>query len=56
MLLTTDDRFLHKAAKHGNIIKVRVESPILWLMEVTKDGESGSKSGSDKESRDRGPG
>lgn len=37
LLLTTDDRFLCKARKHRNILKVRVENPILWLMEVTQD-------------------
>lgn len=37
LLLTTDDRFLRKARKHRNILKVRVENPILWLMEVTQD-------------------
>lgn len=32
-LLTTDDRFLSKAARYADEIKVRVENPVLWLME-----------------------
>ncbi len=47
VLLTTDDRFLRKAVRHGNILKVRIENPVLWLMEVTTDGASEDKSGAD---------
>ncbi|MCX8208008.1 MAG: PIN domain-containing protein [Methanothrix sp.] len=34
VLLTTDDRFLSKAAKHADKIKVRVRNSVLWLMEL----------------------
>ncbi|MBI4688293.1 MAG: hypothetical protein HY756_11045 [Nitrospirae bacterium] len=34
ILLTTDDNFLNNASKHRNILKVRVENPVVWLMEV----------------------
>ena len=37
LLLTTDDRLLRRARKHRNILKVRVDNPIHWLMEVTQD-------------------
>ena len=39
ILLTVDDQFLRQAKRHGAILKVRVENPVLWLMEVTKDEE-----------------
>lgn len=32
VLLTTDDKFLSRA--RGHKIKVRVENPVLWLMEL----------------------
>jgi len=47
VLLTTDDRFLRKAVRHANILRVRIENPVLWLMEVTADGASEDKSGAD---------
>ena len=34
ILLTTDDIFLSKALQSRNILKVRVENPLRWLMEV----------------------
>ena len=34
VLLTTDDQLLHRAIIHRKILKVRVENPIKWLMEV----------------------
>jgi predicted nucleic acid-binding protein len=32
-LLTTDDHLLKKAKSHGQVIKVRLENPLRWLME-----------------------
>jgi predicted nucleic acid-binding protein len=40
VLLTTDDRLLRQAEKHGNILKVKVKNPVAWLMEVTRDETS----------------
>lgn len=34
VLLTTDDRFFSKAARYADKIKIRVENPVLWLMEL----------------------
>ena len=34
ILLTTDDIFLSKALQGRNILKVRVDNPLRWLMEV----------------------
>ncbi|MBM4351751.1 MAG: type II toxin-antitoxin system VapC family toxin [Deltaproteobacteria bacterium] len=34
ILLTTDDNFLSKASQNRNMLKVRVENPLKWLMEV----------------------
>lgn len=34
ILLTTDDDFLHKASQRKDTLKVRVENPVRWLMEV----------------------
>jgi predicted nucleic acid-binding protein len=36
-LLTTDDRMLRLAVKHKDLLQVRVENPLRWLMEVTND-------------------
>jgi len=33
-LLTTDDRMLAKAKELQDSLRVKVENPILWLMEV----------------------
>lgn len=38
VLLTTDDRFLQTAQRYANLLKVRVENPVVWLMEVIRDG------------------
>lgn len=34
ILLTTDDKFLGKALQNRSTLKVRVENPLRWLMEV----------------------
>lgn len=34
VLLMTDERFLSKATRYANEIKVRVENPVSWLMEL----------------------
>jgi predicted nucleic acid-binding protein len=34
IFLTTDDQLLHRALLNKRILKVRVENPIKWLMEV----------------------
>lgn len=36
ILLTTDDRLLRKARENAGVLKVRVENPVRWLMEVAK--------------------
>lgn len=38
VLLTTDDRLLAKAKELRGSLHVKVENPILWLMEVTVNG------------------
>ena len=40
VLLTTDDRMLAKAEKLRSSLQMRIENPILWLMEVTANGVS----------------
>ena len=47
VFLTTDDQLLAKAKQYGNILRVRVANPILWLMEVTSDGSSKGAPGRD---------
>ncbi|MCL6753387.1 PIN domain-containing protein [Nostoc sp. CCCryo 231-06] len=37
ILLTTDDRMLRLAARCRNLLQVRVENPLHWVMEVTDD-------------------
>lgn len=34
IFLTTDDNLLQKAMQNRNLLKVRVENPVKWLMEV----------------------
>jgi predicted nucleic acid-binding protein len=34
ILLTTDDKFLNKGFQYKDILKVRVENPVKWFMEV----------------------
>jgi predicted nucleic acid-binding protein len=36
VFLTTDDMLLRKAKRSKNKLKITVENPVLWLMEVTK--------------------
>lgn len=40
ILLTTDDRLMRKAAIHNSVLQVRVQNPVLWLLEVTTNGNS----------------
>jgi len=56
VLLTTDDRFLRRAAMPGSIAKVRIENPILWLMEVIRDEATGGQSSANQGPGDRGVG
>ena len=37
VLLTTDDRLLRKATAHAKQLRVRVENPLTWLREVSKE-------------------
>ncbi len=37
ILLTTDDDFVRKVKENEDRIKVRVENPVTWLMEVLED-------------------
>ena len=32
VFLTTDDRLLKKALKYQNLLKVKVDNPVIWLM------------------------
>ena len=34
VLLTTDDRMYRLAVKHTNLLRIRIENPMRWLMEV----------------------
>jgi predicted nucleic acid-binding protein len=36
ILLTTDDNLLSKTAKNKKVLKVKVENPLRWVMEVIK--------------------
>ena len=47
VLLTTDDRFLRRAARHDSMLEAKVASPVLWLMEVAKDEPQEGESGAD---------
>ena len=38
VLLTTDDHMVSKARRHCDVLRVRVENPILWLTEVVTNG------------------
>jgi predicted nucleic acid-binding protein len=44
VLLTTDDKFLKKAKKNKSVLKVRVENPVTWLMEVTQSAGTNDES------------
>ncbi|MBD1846350.1 PIN domain-containing protein [Cyanobacteria bacterium FACHB-63] len=37
VLLTTDDRFLRRAMRMGEMLQVRVANPLQWLLEVVSD-------------------
>jgi predicted nucleic acid-binding protein len=37
VMLTTDDEIVKKVKANNNIVKVRVENPVRWLMEVTEN-------------------
>lgn len=36
ILLTTDDNLIRKALRYKQILKIKIENPVTWLMEVTK--------------------
>ncbi len=36
ILLTTDDLFLSKAAHNKKMLKLKIENPLRWIMEVLK--------------------
>lgn len=44
VLLTTDDKFLNKAKKNKNKLRVRVENPIIWFLEVIQIADSNNES------------
>jgi len=44
VLLTTDDRLLRRAKRHRKMLGVRVDNPLLWLIEVMQHGDSKGKS------------
>lgn len=37
VMLTTDDEVVKKVMVNGSLIKVRVENPVRWLMEITEN-------------------
>jgi predicted nucleic acid-binding protein len=37
VLITTDDRMLRLARRHIDLLQVRVENPLIWMMEVEND-------------------
>jgi predicted nucleic acid-binding protein len=39
VLLTTDDRLLRNAQRHPSSLNVRVENPVIWLMELSNTGD-----------------
>jgi predicted nucleic acid-binding protein len=40
IFLTTDDRLLKRAQKNANLITVRTDNPVQWLIEVTQVEEN----------------
>lgn len=44
ILLTTDNGFLRRASRNQEILKVKVENPVRWLMEKIEDDLSNFKS------------
>jgi len=47
VLLTTDDQMVSKVRQHRDVLRVRVENPILWLTEVVTDGAIKNDTGTD---------
>lgn len=47
VLLTTDDQMVSKARQHRDVLRVRVENPILWLTEVVTNGAIKNDTGTD---------
>ncbi|MEW5856178.1 MAG: PIN domain-containing protein [Cyanobacteriota bacterium] len=39
VFLTTDDRLHRRAARLVDVLQVRVENPVTWLLEVTADAD-----------------
>jgi predicted nucleic acid-binding protein len=37
IFLTTDDRLLRKAKKYPDLITIRVENPVVWLMNILQE-------------------
>ncbi|MDB9467509.1 PIN domain-containing protein [Dolichospermum circinale] len=37
IFLTTDDRFLRKAKKYPDLITIKVENPVVWLMNILQE-------------------
>ena len=37
VMLTTDDEIVKKVMVNDSLIKVRVENPVRWLMEITEN-------------------
>jgi len=44
VFLTTDDKFLNNAKRNRNKLSVRVENPVIWLMEVMHNASSDDES------------
>lgn len=44
VLLTTDDKFLIKAKKNKNKLRVRVENPVIWFLEVIQNADANDES------------
>jgi predicted nucleic acid-binding protein len=44
VFLTTDDKLLNRAKRNSGALKVKVENPVLWLMEVTNSEYTGNES------------
>jgi uncharacterized protein with PIN domain len=37
IFLTTDDRLLRKAKKYPDLITIKVENPVVWLMNILQE-------------------
>lgn len=44
VLLTTDDKFLNRAKKNKNNLRVRVENPVIWFLEVMQNADANNES------------